>query len=111
MFFILYTAGWEIFRFENFHLYKFSVKFFWYKWRMCNIRTLLLCLHWANVMYWYGSVRFGTVINYSVNCTVPYRTVLGRFTRKRRTGAVRYGTVRYGTVRYARQWQCKHSIN
>ena len=43
-------------------------------------------------------MRFGTVINYSVNCTVPYRTVLGRFTRKRRTGAVRYGTVRYGTL-------------
>ena len=51
-------------------------------------------------MYWYGSVRFGTVINYSVNCctTVPYCTVLGRFTRKRRTGAVRYGAVRYGTL-------------
>ena len=64
--------------------------------------SLILCLHWANVTYWYGSVRFGTVINYSVNCctTVPYRTVLSRFTRKHRTGAVRYGTVWYGTVRY-----------
>ena len=65
---------------------------------------LILHLHWANVTYWYGSVRFGTVINYSVNsCTnVPYRTepyTVGSLAS--------VGLVRYGTVQYGRQWRCK----
>ena len=65
-------------------------------------------------------VRFGAVINYSVNCctTVSYRTEPYSVGSLASGGLVRYGTVRYGTVgtvrygavRYARQWQCKHSI-
>ena len=62
--------------------------------------SLLLCLHWANVTYWYGSVQFGTVINYSVNCctTVPYRTKSYPVGSLASVGLVRCGTVPYSTL-------------
>ena len=34
--------------------------------------------------------------------TVPYRTDLSEYARKRWSGAVRYGTLRYGTSKYSR---------
>ena len=45
-------------------------------------------------------VRFGTVINYSVNCctTVPYRTEPYSVGSLASVGLVRYSTVRYGTL-------------
>ena len=46
-------------------------------------------------MYWYGSVWFGTVINYSVNCctTVPYHTEPYSVGSLASIGQVRYRSV------------------
>ena len=69
----------------------------------CSFIKMFFVLY-TNTVFTLGKcnvlVRFGTVINYSVNCctTVPYRTepyAVGSLTS---VGLVWYGTVRYSTL-------------